>query len=110
MIRKRVLQGATAFALGWSVDSPTFGCGGGAQRAGYVHKLRLIYITKEIKNWYDSFCEIAGGNAGSLVGVAISASLLPPVVNSVIYFEHSFFSCSLNSVNSVNGIRFNSPQ
>ena len=26
---------------------------------------------------------ILGGNAGSLVGVAISASLLPPAVNSV---------------------------
>ena len=90
MIRKRVLQGATAFALGWSVNSPTFGCGGSAQCVGYVHKLRLIYITKEITNWYDSFCEISGGNTGSLVGVAISASLLPPVVNSVIYCEHSF--------------------
>ena len=26
---------------------------------------------------------VLGGNAGSLVGVAISASLLPPAVNSV---------------------------
>ena len=28
---------------------------------------------------------ILGGNAGSLVGVAISASLLPPAVNAVSY-------------------------
>ena len=28
---------------------------------------------------------ILGGNVGSLVGVAISASLLPPAVNAVSY-------------------------
>lgn len=28
---------------------------------------------------------ILGGNAGSLVGVAISASLLPPAVNAVSF-------------------------
>lgn len=28
---------------------------------------------------------VLGGNAGSLVGVAISASLLPPAVNAVIF-------------------------
>lgn len=49
-------------------------------------------------NRYNSLGEIAGGNAGSLVGVAISASLLPPVVNSVcnhflILFQ-SFNNCS----------------
>jgi hypothetical protein len=65
--------------MGWSADSSTFGRGCGTQCAGYVNKVGLMN-----KYEFVSFFEkIVGGNAGSLVGVAISASLLPPVVNSV---------------------------
>ena len=46
----------------------------------------------------------AGGNAGSLVGVAISASLLPPAVNagqlsidSQIWFRIIMESCMLRT-------------
>jgi len=38
---------------------------------------------------------VLGGNAGSLVGVAISASLLPPACNAVSGTLHSVF-CILN--------------
>ena len=34
---------------------------------------------------------VLGDNQGSLVGVAISASLLPPAVNTVSYLFMSFF-------------------
>ncbi|XP_023222454.1 uncharacterized protein LOC111623946 [Centruroides sculpturatus] len=38
---------------------------------------------------------VLGGNAGSLVGVAISASLLPPAVNAVKYFKKISISIKL---------------
>lgn len=41
---------------------------------------------------------ILGGNAGSLVGVAISASLLPPVVNAVIFVHYYLSWIAYNSI------------
>ncbi|CAF4408916.1 unnamed protein product, partial [Rotaria magnacalcarata] len=35
---------------------------------------------------------VLGGNAGSLVGVAISASLLPPAVNSGLLLGYSLLT------------------
>ena len=35
---------------------------------------------------------VLGGNAGSMVGVAISASLLPPAVNCGLFWAHALFA------------------
>lgn len=45
---------------------------------------------------------ILGGNTSSLVGVAISASLLPPAVNAGVCFVYSFF-LAIGSVESAEG-------
>ncbi|CAF3458177.1 unnamed protein product [Rotaria sp. Silwood1] len=41
---------------------------------------------------------VLGGNTGSLVGVAISASLLPPAVNCGLLFAYSLLGSSLSSI------------
>lgn len=47
----------------------------------YLSNVATCLINKKIKS--DAVFNMTGGNVGSLVGVAISASLLPPVVNTV---------------------------
>lgn len=55
---------------------------------------------------------ILGGNAGSLVGVAISASLLPPAVNCVSYYkELDYCLISMNTCMEISlktGVNFSS--
>ena len=42
---------------------------------------------------------VLGGNAGSLVGVAISASLLPPAVNAGVFWAISLYLSIINDIN-----------
>merc|ERR1712121_356886 len=39
---------------------------------------------------------VLGGNSGSMVGVAISASLLPPAVNTGLYWAMALMSSAFN--------------
>jgi len=42
---------------------------------------------------------VLGGNAGSMVGVAISASLLPPAVNTGLYWAMALISFAVDDIN-----------
>ena len=43
---------------------------------------------------------VLGGNAGSMVGVAISASLLPPAVNTGLFWAMAMISYGFDDTNA----------
>ena len=45
---------------------------------------------------------VLGGNAGSMVGVAISASLLPPAVNTGLYWAMAMISYGFDDTSHFN--------
>ena len=45
---------------------------------------------------------VLGGNSGSMVGVAISASLLPPAVNTGLYWSMAMISAFLGDTETFN--------
>ena len=48
---------------------------------------------------------VLGGNAGSMVGVAISASLLPPAVNTGLFWAMAMISYGFDDTNAFNSDR-----
>ena len=83
-----VEQGTSQVALGGGPGGhPQWGRGGTQVKKIRIHSLRKL-IGKENISFILSqyFCSVLGGNAGSLVGVAISASLLPPAVNAGFFW------------------------
>ncbi|CAF2870627.1 unnamed protein product [Rotaria sp. Silwood2] len=50
---------------------------------------------------------VLGGNIGSLVGVAISASLLPPAVNSGLLFAYALLGISFSNIAAVHSSSLN---
>jgi len=81
-----------------AVSSPTWPSAEMASRTGW--SCLVVGLAIAIPSGVGVAISVLGGNAGSMVGVAISASLLPPAVNAGLYWAMALISYGFDDTNA----------